>query len=252
MEKILVIEDHQIVCKNIKRLLEKEGYSVITAENGSDGLRLAFEELPDVIICDIMMPGMDGYEVIKKLGSDSRTSVIPFIFLTARAEMADLRHGMELGADDYLVKPFKAGDLLNAIKVRLEKKENLMAGQKALTQNAVKEPALKSTSVVMAGNPPEVLKISTIVYITANERYTNVFTTTGKKLLVRKLLKEWEESLPEDQFIRIHNATVINLEYMERLEKWYNNTFRIYMQGVKEPLEVSRRFTPRVRAKLKV
>lgn len=251
MEKILVIEDHQIVCKNIKRLLEKEGYSVITADNGSEGLRLAFEELPDVIICDIMMPGMDGYEVIKKLGSDSRTSVIPFIFLTARAEMADLRHGMELGADDYLVKPFKAGDLLNAIKVRLEKKENLLTGQK-VNDSAVKEPALKSTSVVMAGNPPEVLKISNIVYISANERYTNVFTITGKKLIVRKLLREWEESLPVEQFIRIHNATIINLEYMERVEKWYNNTFRIYMQSVKEPLEVSRRFTPKVRAKLKV
>lgn len=248
MQKILVIEDHGAVRENIKQLLEKAGYQVLCADNGSDGLKLAFEELPDVIICDIMMPKMNGYEVIKELGSDREASAIPFIFLTARAEMADLRLGMELGADDYLVKPFKAADLLKAIKTRLEKRESIIK----LQNDKKQEPALKSSSVIMAGNPPEVLKIASIVYISSQEGYSNVFTKEGKKLLVRKLLKEWEILLPEDHFLRIHNSTIINLHFMERVEKWFNNTLRIYMQKVSEPLEVSKRYAPKIKARLRV
>ncbi|MGE5352647.1 MAG: response regulator transcription factor [Acidobacteriota bacterium] len=122
MEKILVIEDHSPVRENLKQLLRKAGYEAVTAENGSKGVDLAMELKPDLILCDIMMPGMDGYDVLKELSCCKETSSIPFLFLTAKAEMADLRQGMELGADDYLVKPFKAGDLLKAVKIRLEKR----------------------------------------------------------------------------------------------------------------------------------
>lgn len=124
MEKILVIEDHTSVLDNIKLLLGKAGYEVLAAENGRQGVDIALNEKPDMIICDIMMPVMNGYNVLKELSSFEQTSSIPFIFLTAKAEIADLRLGMDLGADDYLTKPYKAGDLLKAIKTRLEKRES--------------------------------------------------------------------------------------------------------------------------------
>lgn len=252
MEKVLVIEDHQTVCQTIKRLLEMAGYEVITAQNGTDGVQLAIEALPDVIICDIMMPGMSGYDVIKELSKKFETSSIPFIFLTARSEMADLRLGMEMGADDYLVKPFKADDLLNAIRTRLEKRELINKGQKVKIQEPVKDSALKANSVIVAGNPPEIIKISSIIYIKANDGYTSIHTKEGKKPLIRRLMKEWESILPEEQFLRIHHSTIINLEYMEKVEKWFNNSLRIHIRSVEEPLEVSRRYAAKVKACLKM
>ncbi|MCU7497206.1 MAG: response regulator transcription factor [Ignavibacteria bacterium] len=252
MGKILVIEDHQTVCQTIKRLLEKAGYEVTAAQNGSEGIRLALETLPEVIVCDIMMPGINGYEVLKHLHSIEKTSSIPFIFLTAKAEMTDLRLGMDLGADDYLVKPFKANDLLSAIKTRLEKRELIIRGQMEKLQKESGDSKLKSNSVIVAGNPPEIIKVSSIVYISANDGYTYIHTKEGKKPLIRRQLKEWEELLPKEQFLRIHHSTIINLEYMERVEKWFNSSLRIHMQNVAEPLEVSKRFAPKVKEHLKM
>lgn len=250
MKKVLVIEDDKPVRDNIKQLLERAGYVVVTAECGTEGIVCAAAEMPDIIICDIMMPGMNGYEVLSSISSGGPASAIPFIFLTARAEMSDLRHGMDLGADDYLIKPFRAADLLSAIKIRLEKKENILREEKKQLNN--KASTLKPASVVMAGNPPEVLRIASIVFINADKGYSSICTKDGRKLLVRKLMKEWESILPEDLFLRIHNSTIINLEQMQRVEKWFNNTLRIYMRNSEEPLEVSKRYSSKVKARLKV
>ena len=121
MKKILVIEDNQDVRENTADILELEGYEVLTAENGKIGVELATQLLPDVIVCDIMMPELDGYEVLEELNKNPQTSSIPFIFLTAKTEKTDLRKGMNLGADDYLTKPFTEKELLEAIESRLKK-----------------------------------------------------------------------------------------------------------------------------------
>ncbi len=124
-KKILVIEDHPDVRENIEEILELASYDVVTAENGKIGVKKAIDELPDLIICDIMMPELDGYEVLYLLGKNMETAGIPFIFLTAKAEKEDFRRGMNLGADDYLVKPFEEMDLLNTIEKRLKRVEEL-------------------------------------------------------------------------------------------------------------------------------
>lgn len=121
MKKILVIEDHLEVRENLQELLELCNYHVICAPNGEDGIELAISEQPDLILCDIMMPGMDGYEVLAFLCQHPETAAIPFIFLSARADKADIRRGMQQGADDYLTKPFEEEELLKAIQVRLQK-----------------------------------------------------------------------------------------------------------------------------------
>lgn len=120
---ILLIEDNAEVRENTAEILELSNYNVLTAENGKIGVETAKKSKPDLIICDIMMPEMDGYGVLFMLGKDPETSGIPFIFLTAKAEKSDIRRGMELGADDYLTKPFDEMALLNAIEVRLKKNE---------------------------------------------------------------------------------------------------------------------------------
>jgi DNA-binding response OmpR family regulator len=127
MKKILVIEDDRLVRTNIKTLLEEEGYKVFTTSEGEEGISLTHEIQPDIIICDVMMEGINGYEVLKRLSEDPVTSIIPFIFLTARVEKEDMRMGMELGADDYIFKPFEANTLLRAIQIRLNKYERIRA-----------------------------------------------------------------------------------------------------------------------------
>lgn len=121
--KILLIEDNKEIRENIAEILELDGFDVNTAENGKEGLEAAQREIPDLIICDIMMPIMDGYTVLYFLSKDPKTVDIPFIFLTAKAERTDFRKGMEMGADDYITKPFEDVELINAIRSRLKKKE---------------------------------------------------------------------------------------------------------------------------------
>lgn len=124
-KKILVIEDNTDIRENIEEILELANFTVFTAENGKVGVRIAKQELPDIIICDIMMPELDGYGVLHILSRDMSTSSIPFIFLTAKVEKEDFRKGMNLGADDYVTKPFSENDLLDAIESRLKRKDNL-------------------------------------------------------------------------------------------------------------------------------
>ncbi|HBB31015.1 MAG TPA: GGDEF domain-containing response regulator [Cyanobacteria bacterium UBA9273] len=121
MKKILVIEDEEFVRENILELLEAEGWEAIGAENGRIGIDLAKTLMPDLIVCDVMMPGLDGYGVLTQCRQDSTLAAIPFIFLTAKAAKSDFRQGMELGADDYLTKPFTRAELLGAIATRLKK-----------------------------------------------------------------------------------------------------------------------------------
>ncbi|HET6993182.1 MAG TPA: response regulator [Bacteroidia bacterium] len=125
MKKILLIEDNQGMRENTAEILELAHYKVFTAENGKEGVRLAAVEKPDLIICDIMMPELDGYGVLHMLSKNIETASVPFIFLTAKAEKADHRKGMSMGADDYLTKPFDDMELLSAVEVRLKKSEQM-------------------------------------------------------------------------------------------------------------------------------
>lgn len=121
MKKILLIEDNSDIRENTSEILSLANYEVLTAENGKIGVELAKKAKPDLIVCDIMMPELDGYGVLHILSKDPITVSIPFIFLTAKTERTDIRKGMTLGADDYLTKPFDDTELLNAIETRLRK-----------------------------------------------------------------------------------------------------------------------------------
>ena len=125
MKTILVIEDERNIRTDILKMLTYEGFDAIGAENGKKGILLAKESLPDLIICDIMMPGLNGYQVLSIIRSSPSTARIPFIFLTAKASKNDMRKGMRLGADDYLAKPFTITELLGAIDARLKRHETL-------------------------------------------------------------------------------------------------------------------------------
>jgi DNA-binding response OmpR family regulator len=121
MRTILIIEDDLALRENTAELLELENYKVLSAPNGKVGIVMAKKNIPDIILCDIMMPEVDGYGVLEAISKDSKTQHIPFIFLSAKTEHKEIRRGMDLGADDYLTKPFEEEELISAIESRLAK-----------------------------------------------------------------------------------------------------------------------------------
>ena len=125
MKKILVIEDEDLIREAINLILRVNGFDVITAENGAKGIELAKEHIPDMIVSDIMMPEKDGYEVLEALKNYPLTATLPFLFLSAKADKSDIRQGMNLGADDYLTKPFEHDQLIAAVQTRLAKSEEI-------------------------------------------------------------------------------------------------------------------------------
>jgi CheY-like chemotaxis protein len=148
MKRILLIEDDVILRENTAELLELSDYDVVTAANGKVGLDIAKNSLPNIIVCDIMMPELDGYGVLEALAKNESTKHIPFIFLSAKTERKDVRKGMDLGADDYITKPFEEDELISAIESRLAKaailkdgmeiQENSDSGEELRTLNDLK------------------------------------------------------------------------------------------------------------------
>ncbi len=125
MNRVLVIEDEPKMLRNLLTILTMEGFEAVGARNGEEGVETALRELPDLVICDVMMPGFDGYEVLTRLRANPSTVDIPLIFLTARGEREDVRAGMNLGADDYLCKPCPTDELLSAIQARLRRQDEM-------------------------------------------------------------------------------------------------------------------------------
>lgn len=170
MKKILVIEDQAQTRRLFLECLEAEGFHPLGAENGLSGVQLAQEQLPDLVICDIMMPQLDGYSVLTALHQNPATALIPFIFLTARGTRADIRKGMELGADDYLTKPSTVEELLGAIAARLAKQAALQQCTAAQFQS-VSAPASVDTATSATPKPifPSNSKLSEVFsFIEAN------------------------------------------------------------------------------------
>ena len=250
-KKVLIIEDDKTVRENIYTLLAEEGYSVFQAQDGTEGIRLAKKELPDIIISDIMMRGIDGYGVLNELSKDSLTVSIPFIFLTAKVEKDDIRRGMNLGADDYLFKPFDAGDLLNSISSRLKRIETLKGDFQSVTDNAASSKfSLDDKIFVQVNDKTFTVAVADISIISAERQYTKLKLSDGKSYLLRKSISKWETSLPEKKFLRIHRSTIINIDYMVKMETWFNSGYLVYMKNIDKPLTISRRYAAKLRGKL--
>lgn len=142
MKTVLIIEDDKVIRENTAEILSLSGYEVLTTQDGKEGVKLAMEHKPDIVVCDIMMPALDGYGVIHLLQKNEETFNIPFIFLTAKEEREEQRKGMQMGADDYITKPFTEIELLTAIEVKLKKIE-----QAEKKNGALHEQSNRSTTI---------------------------------------------------------------------------------------------------------
>ncbi len=179
MKKILLIEDNDDVRNNTAEILELASYKVSTAGNGKAGVEMALKEKPDLIICDIMMPVLDGYGVLYSLQRNEETMNTPFIFLTAKTEKSDIRKGMESGADDYITKPFSGTELLNAVESRLKKLE-LLKHQYSLQPNQSKETSGDMIRRLIEGRNTNKYKKKQVIYFEGNRPSRLFYIVSGK------------------------------------------------------------------------
>ncbi|GAB3572220.1 response regulator [Hymenobacter daeguensis] len=191
MKTILLIEDSDIIRENTAEILELAGYAVLTAENGKTGVAKALETRPDLVVCDIMMPVLDGYGVLHIFGQNPRLAGVPFIFLTAKTERADLRRGMELGADDYITKPFEETELLSAIASRLARVRQLRPGYDLQQPEALGEflsdaQAVAHLEGLTADRRPHQLRKKQELYAEGDEPTRLYFVQAGRVKTVRR------------------------------------------------------------------
>ena len=184
MPTLLLIEDDVFIRENTAELLEMAGYAVLTAENGQLGVQQALATTPDLVVCDIMMPVLDGYGVLQIFNQNPRLAGVPFIFLTAKTERSDLRRGMELGADDYLAKPFNRTELLSAIASRLARFQHLRPdydlhadGLHTFLDDAQRVGKL---TALAADRRPHAVPRKQIVYAEGDEATRLYFVQTGR------------------------------------------------------------------------
>jgi DNA-binding LytR/AlgR family response regulator len=244
-KRILIIEDEKEIQDNLRILLETEKYKVIAASNGFEGINKCIDCKPDLIICDIMMNNGDGYDVLNFLDSD-KCRLTPFIFLTAKTGYKDYRNGMELGADDYMFKPYDADELLRAIETQIKKYDTIKAG----LQNKVNsENDNRNKIFLKTGDHSVPVSIDKIIYISADRQYTNVFVDGEKAFITKKALNKWEEILPKDLFVRIHRSTLINLNYIKRIQKTTGSSYTVYLENIDNTIDMSRRYYKNIKNK---
>ena len=193
--RVLVVEDDPVIRANVLELLIEEGFEAISAQDGADGIALAKARVPELVICDIALPKLDGYAVLRAIREDPAIASTPFIFLTAKAERTDMRTGMNLGADDYLTKPFTASDLLGAVRIRMRRISELLArGQAALEREtavaaSMRTPAFLPASGVVVLAPQMQALYDQVARAAASSINVLVLgeTGVGKEVLARAL-----------------------------------------------------------------
>lgn len=221
MSKILLIEDNNEIRENVSEILLIAGYKVSEAKNGKQGVEMATKYLPDLILCDITMPELDGYGVLYLLHKNEKTAHIPFIFITAKSERPDLRKGMEMGADDYLTKPFGRLELLSAVECRLKKKEQQQDFYSKPLENLgrliSKNEGLKELKKIITERKSRLFKKKQIVYY-EGDRATGAYLIISGKVKTIKMNADGRELMTgmyeTDDFLGV-NAILYNETYTD-------------------------------------
>lgn len=227
---ILIIEDNDDIRESTAEILELANYEVLQAANGRIGVDLAVNHQPDLILCDIMMPELDGYGVLYLLHKNDQTSNIPFIFLTAKAERLDMRKGMEMGADDYLTKPFDDVELLNAIEIRLSKRDRQqLYYSQSLEKLSVlfsNNSGLQELEKVISARKVRAIKKKQVVYY-EGDNVSGVYLVMNGKVKTFKLSQDGRELLTgmygQEEYFGV-TSLLLNAAYKESAEALEDST----------------------------
>lgn len=252
MPKILIVDDDQQICSVMGQFLRRQGYEVTVANNGEQGLKDAAAWLPDLILCDLDMPGVDGQGVVSALRQDARLGEIPVIFLSACTDRDQIRKSMNLGGDDFITKPAGLQEILEAIVARLERRQKqlLQRGHQSLTETQAAPPA-PATVLIKNQNRQQYLPLSEVKAFMACGEYANIFWGKDQHVLFRKALKQWQAELPPEQFVRVHRQAIVNLLFLDFVEKDAKGKALIHLKDFKEVIPVSEREAANFNRRLK-
>lgn len=232
----IIIDDERLARSELRLLLaEFSEISIIgEAANLTTAVDLIRKSAPDVVFLDIQLSRENGFDLLEKVEKNFK-----LIFVTAYDEFAI--RAFEINAIDYLLKPVQPERLAKTLERLFETGEKREAAGRILEYD--------DHLFIEIGERSRFLKVGSIKCICADGDYTHVFTDDGKKYLVTKPLKEWEERLPVKYFVRIHRSTIVNLEFIEKVETWFSRSYQIHLREMKEPLTVSRRYASQLKTK---
>jgi len=216
MEKLLIVEDEQDLREALQSILELAGYEVLTAKNGKDGYDAIMTHLPDLVLCDVNMPELDGFELLSAINQRLSEEIVPpFIFLTAKVMKNDVRRGMNLGADDYIVKPFEYTEVLTAIRLRIDKRKKLLKNGK---NNRILSTPDKTFDklAIPCGDGIELIAFDKIIRCEADRAYCTFHLIDKRKILVSKSMKEFEETLIHKDFMKVHKSNIVNINFVKK------------------------------------
>ncbi|MDD5139575.1 MAG: response regulator [Verrucomicrobiales bacterium] len=304
MAKILIIDDDKQICSVVSEGLRRQGYEVTTASNGEEGLVAAAAMTPDLILCDLDMPGLNGQEVVSALRRDGRLGEIPVIFLSACMDRDQIRRSMNLGGDDFITKPAPWLEILAAVNARLERRqkqlqkmdqqvetaakifvgmihdlnqgdtevrwladtvmetadqqnriiqrvhESLTASHSSVT-GSLSVPSRPDSVLVKDSQRQQLLKLSEVKALMADGEYSNIYWGKDQRLMFRKPLKQWVVELPSEQFIRVHRQAIVNLAFLDFVDKDSDGRLQIHLREFKQVIPISQRETPRFNRCLK-
>jgi DNA-binding response OmpR family regulator len=286
MQDILFIDDDLQICEVVGEFLRRNGFAVRTANDGGQGLLAAATEVPDLILCDVKMPRLNGHDFLSTLRQDAKLGNVPVIFLSGCVEHKEIRRSMNLGGDDFISKSATLPEILEAVRARLfwRQKWRLPEGQPpggGKTPPKPDKPDSKSADpfpstperpearkvripvpmarkdpspirednrdpfvVAKSANRRQCFKLSEVKAVTADGEYSMVHWGQEQHAMFRKALKQWEKELPPESFIRVHRGAIINLGFLNFVEKSHGHSgLQVHLHGFKGAIPVSQRAT---------
>jgi len=240
----LIIESSGEISDKIENILTYPDYKIFTSHEKTDGYKIAVRYLPDLILLYINGNRDDLY-LITKFCTNEAFATIPLIVITRNFSFEEQREVMEFGADDYIPEEFVEKSLYNSVKNRLSKLSLIQQSvhSSVNTFDEYKnETKINDHILVKIGNKLKLIEFSEIICITALKEYSKVITENNCKIIVRKSLKNWVKTLPSETFLRIHRATIININYIEEITKVNERTFTVHLKNIKETFDFSHRY----------
>ncbi|MEJ2195922.1 MAG: LytTR family DNA-binding domain-containing protein [Ignavibacteriaceae bacterium] len=235
--KSIIVDDEELAREDLKALLKdfKEIEIIGEAETVEQTKTLIKKLDPDLIFLDIQMPGKTGFDLLEELQINAK-----IIFVSAYDEYAI--RAFEVNAKDYLLKP--------VIKERLSLAIDRLKTERVIDENIVAKLEFDDSIFVMVNNHYQFVKIGSIIKISSAGNYSEICTSSKLKGLVLKSLKDWEARLPGNYFVRIHRNAIINLEFVDRVEGWFNYSYKVFLKEISEPLVISRRYASKLKERM--
>jgi len=244
LKKILVIENASAELKHIESLLPQTDFEIYFSHNKKDGLEIAARYLPDLILF-FFTNGKNDLELVKKICDNETTVNLPLIVISNDSSFEQQRAVMELGADDFIPITLLEISLLNSVQKRFEKLINVKIRLNKEI-NTFDEFTSRSGNedhiLVKIGNKLKLVKFSEIVCVTAMKEYSKIITKDSCKIIVRKSLRNWIKILPKNLFLRIHRATIINLDCIEKIVRTNERTYTVHLKNIEETFDFSHRY----------